>query len=380
MDSWETYPDNYRAIEVGKICKLITAGDCVAVVGLSGAGKSNLLGFLANRVNLDPGFPTFTLVDCNRLEEDSPKAFFHLIQLSLTRSLGQAPADDHVKGGQDGLSVALEYWLGKTSRICILFDRFDVLDRPGLETQKSNLYSNLRALRDRFKYRLTFVTASRIVPDADSELAELFYAHTLWLGLLSESDGRWSIGHYFHRMGLSLTPSITTEILRLSWGYPSLLRAVCEAYSDGCPLDIGLLRSHPAVKRRVNEFWSDHPATDGIRQSGLAGQPLLQENPQDISDRGKEILDVDSASLTAKEYHLLQYLIAHASEVCEKDDLIRAVWPEDKIYSDGIRDESLAQLVRRLRKKIEPDPSNPRRIQTAAGRGYRYNQESEENK
>jgi len=58
--------------------------------------------------------------------------------------------------------------------------------------------------------------------------------------------------------------------------------------------------------------------------------------------------------------------------VCEKDDLIRAVWPEDRIYEQGIRDDSLAQLVRRLREKIEPDPSNPRYIQTIPGRGYRF--------
>ena len=36
-----------------------------------------------------------------------------------------------------------------------------------------------------------------------------------------------------------------------------------------------------------------------------------------------------------------------------------AVWPEDRIYGQGIRDDSLAQLVRRLREKIEPNPSAP---------------------
>jgi DNA-binding winged helix-turn-helix (wHTH) protein len=57
--------------------------------------------------------------------------------------------------------------------------------------------------------------------------------------------------------------------------------------------------------------------------------------------------------------------------VCDKDDLIRAVWPEDRIFERGVRDDSLAQLVRRLREKVETNPSAPRRIQTVAGRGYR---------
>ena len=55
--------------------------------------------------------------------------------------------------------------------------------------------------------------------------------------------------------------------------------------------------------------------------------------------------------------------------MCSKDELIAAVWPEE-IYVEGTRDDSLAQLVRRLRLKVEPDPAHPRRIKTVPGRGY----------
>ncbi len=57
--------------------------------------------------------------------------------------------------------------------------------------------------------------------------------------------------------------------------------------------------------------------------------------------------------------------------MCEKDDLIRAVWPDEQVLA-GLRDDSLAQLVRRLREKIEADPSHPAHILTVPGRGYRY--------
>jgi len=82
--------------------------------------------------------------------------------------------------------------------------------------------------------------------------------------------------------------------------------------------------------------------------------------------------EFDTSQLTAKENLLFEYLRARSGEVCEKDDLIRAVWPEDEVYSHGIRDDSLAQLIRRLRIKIEPDPSNPRFIHTVTGQGYRF--------
>jgi len=98
--------------------------------------------------------------------------------------------------------------------------------------------------------------------------------------------------------------------------------------------------------------------------SGLEGLPLLALAP--------EIQGFDTSQLTEKEFLLLQYLEAHPGDVCSKDDLVQAVWPEDQIYERGIRDDSLAQLVRRLRVKIEPEPSNPRYIQTVPGRGYRF--------
>jgi two-component system, OmpR family, response regulator ResD len=81
---------------------------------------------------------------------------------------------------------------------------------------------------------------------------------------------------------------------------------------------------------------------------------------------------IDRRQLTAKEVILLDYFQAHPDQVCEKDDLIRAVWPEDRIFRQGVRDDSLAQLVKRLRGKIEPDPANPRLILTVPGRGYEY--------
>ena len=75
--------------------------------------------------------------------------------------------------------------------------------------------------------------------------------------------------------------------------------------------------------------------------------------------------------LTMSEYRLAEYLQAHQGEICAKDDLIRAVWPEEK-FMQGIRDDSLAQLVHRLRTKIEADPLHPQKVQTIPGRGYRF--------
>ncbi len=361
MSVWDTYPSDYRAREVQSVVKAVQAGECVSVIGLSGAGKSNFMGFLAHR---SPLSPFSLLVDCNRLSELSAASFFQLVR----RALGEAGA---ANGDElSALEAAVTRKLAENAvspaiaapRLCLLLDRFDTFETSEFQHAAGLIATNLRALRDDHKYELTYVTATRrpltLGRAAQSELVELFYAHTLWLGPLSLSDAEWSAGHYAARQGLNWTAGEIESLYRLSGGYPSLLRACSEAYAAGCSLSLDALRKHDAVQRRLDEFWADQPSPEALQHSGLAGNPLL--------------LNPAAPQLTAKEHLLLEYFRAHPQEVCEKDDLIRAVWPEDKIFERGVRDDSLAQLIRRLREKIETDASSPRRIHTVPGRGYRY--------
>ena len=358
MSTWDEYPADYRSRELGAILAAVNAGECVSVVGLSGSGKSNLLGYLANRCDASIAC-RFILVDCNRLREISQGALFSSILAAMGELLPQG-GDHPGEGGLDALETAVSQLLKDGSGLCLLFDRFEPLATAG----NPAIFSNLRALRDRFKYSLTYVTATRRPLDPLTELAELFFANTLWLGPLSESDGRWNVERYARRKSLAWGAPTVEAILRLSGAYPSLLRATCEAHAAGATLDLASLQKHPAVMRRVQEFWADEPTQEELRLSGLLDNPLL------ASRRAQP--RIDAAQLTAKEHLLWEYFQAHPDQVCEKDDLIRAVWPEDRIFERGIRDDSLAQLVRRLREKTEPDPSSPEHIQTVPGRGYRY--------
>jgi hypothetical protein len=350
MSIWKTYPTNYRKKEVQPILSAVQAGECASVIGLSGAGKSNLMGFIANRPDVF-AHPN-ALIDCNRLRENTSDELFRLIR----RMLGNT---DPVDNEFDALDLLIGKYLRQNEgKLVLLLDRFEILADDFL------IASNLRALRDAHKYQLSFVTATRRPLDPASELAELFFGHTLWLGPLSKSDTQWNVTRYSQRVGQGWDDEVAIKIQELTWGYPSLLRAVSEAYAGGAKLNLAELRDHPAVQRRVKEFWDDEPSEGDVRNSGLEGLPLLDLEP------GPQ--ELDTSQLTEKEYLLLEYLRAHPNEVCSKDDLVHAVWPEDQIYERGIRDDSLAQLVRRLRVKIETDPSEPRYIQTVPGRGYLF--------
>ncbi len=351
MAEWDTYPTDYRAQEIEIILKAARAGESVSVIGLSGAGKSNLLGFLAHRA---PGLAgDFVLVDCNRLIDTTPAACWQLI----ASALGAPPEE-----GTDLKKLeALIYERLNTSEgsLCLLFDRFDFLTNP----PQPALYNNLRVLRDAHKYRLTYVVATRQPLDLGSELAELFYAHTLWLGPLSLSDARWNVQRYAKRIGAAWDSAVTNTLLEVSGRYPSFLRAACEAFAADTAPTLDAISAHPAVQRRVAEFWNDSPTVLALESSGLNNIPLLRRGgrPQ-----------INSEGFTAKEQQLYETLQANPGQVCSKDTLIRAVWSEDQIFEAGVRDDSLAQLVRRLRVKIEPDPSNPQIIKTVPGRGYLF--------
>jgi DNA-binding response OmpR family regulator len=71
--------------------------------------------------------------------------------------------------------------------------------------------------------------------------------------------------------------------------------------------------------------------------------------------------------LTAKEFDLLAYLMSHPRRAFRRDALLEAVWG----FTTG--DTSTVTVhVRRLRAKIEPDPSAPRYVCTVWGVGYRF--------
>jgi DNA-binding response OmpR family regulator len=92
------------------------------------------------------------------------------------------------------------------------------------------------------------------------------------------------------------------------------------------------------------------------------GDLALDTGRREVKIKGEEI-----ASLTALENRLLEYMMLYAGHILSIQDLIDHVWGP----GGGDRD-MLRQLIRRLRIKIEPDPSQPILIETIPGKGYGF--------
>jgi DNA-binding response OmpR family regulator len=98
-----------------------------------------------------------------------------------------------------------------------------------------------------------------------------------------------------------------------------------------------------------------------------------------VISRGDFVLNLDHRSLviagkginlTSKEFDLVELLAGNPGRVYSRDALLEAVWGAD--YPGDAR--TVDVHVRRLREKVEPNPSDPRYIQTKWGAGYYFAQ------
>lgn len=87
-----------------------------------------------------------------------------------------------------------------------------------------------------------------------------------------------------------------------------------------------------------------------------------------IDESGREVRkDGVLLELTAKEFDMLLFFAENPGKVFTKKQIYRAVWKEEYAFDDN----NVMVHVRRLRKKIEDDPENPKYILTVWGVGYK---------
>ncbi|MFV0429045.1 MAG: response regulator transcription factor [Arachnia sp.] len=95
---------------------------------------------------------------------------------------------------------------------------------------------------------------------------------------------------------------------------------------------------------------------------------LLREADLTIDLDARSVTRADKPlTLTAREFDLLVHLITHPRRAFTRDDLVRDVWGWQ--YGDQ---STVTVHVRRLREKVEADPSHPTRLVTVWGVGYRW--------
>jgi DNA-binding winged helix-turn-helix (wHTH) protein len=323
----------------------------------------------------------------------------------------------------EGIATLCE---GLNRRVVLLFDEFD---EPFGQIE-SRVFLNLRALKDRYDRRLCYVVATgrpleKMRQGSETgEFCEMFAHRRLWLGPMVRRDTDAAVTAFMAREDATPSARDLDFVWRQAGGHPGLVTAVCHVLvavgggesDQGQDLARALvqerLASDPGVQSECVKLWNGLEAEaqgslidfvsgrvlersalapllrNGLLREGEAGTDLfgalfggfvrrqrLAKSPYPLgvrvdADSGEVWVDGRRApTLTELEYRLLLLLYGRIDRICDKYQIVEAVWGQ--AYIDQVDDARIEKLVSRLRKKIEPDPGEPRYVQTVRGRGYR---------
>ncbi len=444
-------PDTLRRSDGTYVLQRVVDGDCSAIVGLSNTGKSYLLRNLAKRdvrhqlLGEQPDDSVFVYVDFNLMLEATDQGFYELILRCLMERLDQQDVDGEFQSRlhrayntlvapPSAFQISLSFSEGLTAvcqgmsrNLVLLFDEFD----EPFEQMDGRVFLNLRALKDKYRQRLSFVTATdhrlsniRRGRDVD-EFVELFEPFTRFLAPLESSDVDQIITWLATQEGYTFDDQDRAFLHHHADGHLGLLLAVCRALGEvtGEPVrDAGQdwlihrqvreqLDRDPNVQVECRKLWDDlseaqrdalmavvgaeedvdERALASLRNQGLIHteeellfSPILEGfvRRQRLTRRQRHEgvrVDVESgtvwvdgqqtSTLTDLEYRLLLLLYGRLNKICDKYQIVEAVWGEE--YIDQVDDARIDKLLSRLRAKIEPDPRNPRYVVTVRGRGYK---------
>ena len=167
---------------------------------------------------------------------------------------------------------------------------------------------------------------------------------------------------------------------------------VCDARAPAAALDLcSQLRC--SLRAPSLAVVSSYEATEQVLDAGYDDVIVVPYDPHELRLRVRKLLRAtgrtpmrvgalvvspvarqvrrwgEEIELTCLEFDLLLYLVENAGQVVGYDELLTQVWECD--YAEGSH-ETVKSCVRRLRHKIEPEPSQPRYLVTVRGLGYRW--------
>ena len=111
-----------------------------------------------------------------------------------------------------------------------------------------------------------------------------------------------------------------------------------------------------------------------LRRSGM----LRQQEQEPVSEGtvriegGRAYRAGEPLELTATELRLLACFLRNRGQVLTREQLLAALWDEDANFVD---DNTLSVYIRRLREKVERDPSAPQHLRTVRGLGYEWRED-----
>lgn len=418
------YPISFRKKEASELGSHLMHHHSVVLVGMKRVGISNFLRFFLNHEGIVPAYikngmeQIFVQVDLNDLIERNILAFWMLLLTRLvdsvqTSSLPESSKrqcrrlfvqsiqlKDHfftVESVRKVLDVLVTAGLYPT----IFLIRFDRLQ----DAVTPEFFSNLLGLRDAAKHKLSYVfTSYRPLHDLASDVFKKQYltvfSRDMYLPPATSQDMQTIMETLEGQYHTALGEATNRAVIDVSGGYVQYLQlALISLKNEGqIPKHkkdlVSLLAKDEQIVFQSEELFESLTKTEKEVLLAIKRQTTLTEDQRHqaeylwntgmvIEKDGKTFIfsplfdtylgtisGTQSANkeFTKKEHLLFTFLKSHEGELCEREVIIGAVWPEHEEL--GVSDWAIDRLVARLRTKMK-DHGSPYQIVTVVTRGYK---------
>lgn len=406
----ESYPDNFREGITKELGEQLAKRHSVVFIGMRRVGISNFLRFFLYHKNLRHHYShklkhLFIAVDLNDLIERTTYAFWVLTLKRISDSVGNSAIDPKTKkyietlfldGIQskdlfiliENIKKALNKIIAQGVYPTIFFIRFDRIS----ESATAEFIANLEGIKDATHHKLAFVfTTSRglnsISPKVFSHTSLSLAQSQIYLKPASETDLAIICDAYIKRFGLRISEELENELKKLTGGYVQYLQLALIALNEpentiNKPKELfEFLNSDERINLQSEELWeglaereqqlmlkilnneklNEKEIKEGkyLFESGFLTEsqeifsPLFEYFLQSKNEKEEGSKVSGKMELSKKEHLLFSYLKQNLDEICEREAIIEAVWPEEEAL--GVSDWAIDRLVARLRKKIKEE-------------------------
>ncbi len=419
----------FRAAEITQVQRIIAAGESASLIGASGVGKSNLFKHLLDHDVQQTMFgkdaPNYLVmrVDAHYVADLSLRSIYSLLldQLELLGDSADyydidptvfdkitAHHDKMLDAGKDVLKVQRHFTLAirqlisdRKRKLVLLLDQFEEfwIDAP------LRLFLNLRGLRDAYKPRISFLTFTRNglpllakMDHAREKFHELLAPNLIGVKPYNSADSRAMLTAIAGRYDIDLTAERIETLIQQCGGHAGLLRAALLAGNkqsanvrrEAQKIYDSLMPEEQAAIYQLahNSPQFDKSSTRWLQVKGLIDpdrrlfSPLFATHIRTFASpvqlgitydpkntRRITINGIQTDALTILEHRVFFVLFQDADAIISRDDIATGGWGSP----DGVTDDVITQVIRRIREKIAPIMKATDIIETVRGEGYRFN-------
>lgn len=416
------YPFAFRKEDAQKLAAALNNRRSVVLTGMKRVGISNFLRFFlyhegVSKKYLNGEDNLIIPVDLNDLVEREIYPFWILTFKRLSDAVKESDLLPKIKKQIDlyfvdsiqsqDLFLTLDYFRKSIVTLCnagysptIFFIRFDRMKNA----ITPEFFSNFQGLIDATQKRLSYVfTSDRpltyLEPNVFTKQSMFVFSDNIYIKPAKKEDVKIILESSLKEYDLKFPAEFTNKILELVDGHTQyLLFALISIKEAEKKIKINELSDFLINDERISlqseELWESLTSTEQtILINTISRRKLSEEEVKNanylissgfidekklkifnpifdyfVKQKSEERKKENSPDFSKKENSLLKFLEENKNEVCEREQLIEAVWPETE--SLGVTDWAIDRLVARVRSKLK-DHNKNYEIVTIKTRGYK---------